>query len=106
SIDCVGQRALEREKASGSSAWAFAGLEIDWLMVEALYARHGLPPQVPAAAWRTSIPIYANGKQVGYATSGTWSPILKRNLALITIEPAYAAPGTSVFIEQTVEHVR
>jgi aminomethyltransferase len=106
SIDCVGQRALEREKGGEQSTWAFAGLEIDWLAVERLHARHGLPPQVPAAAWRASIPIHADGKQVGYATSGTWSPVLKKNLALVTIEPGYAAPGTPVFIEQTVEHVR
>src|SRR5690606_735835 len=31
SIECVGQRALEREKAEKSSAWAFTGLEIDWI---------------------------------------------------------------------------
>lgn len=103
-IACVGQAALERSRRE--PAWVFAGLEIDWNAVEALYASHGLPPQVPTAAWRSSIPIYAEGKQIGYGTSGTWSPILKKNLALVTLLPSYAKPGTAVFIEYSVEHRR
>ena len=52
----------------------------------ALYAAVGLPPQLPAAAWRTSVPLYAGGKQVGYATSGTWSPLLKKYIALAHLQ--------------------
>jgi aminomethyltransferase len=101
----VGMAALAEEKRRGS-AWALVGLDIDWPAIEALYERHGLPPQVPAAAWRSMIPVYAEGRQIGRATSGTWSPVLKRNLALATVESAFATPGTPVSIEWTVEWTR
>ena len=40
------------------------------------------------------------------ATSGTWSPILKRNLALASVEAELAHAGTELFIEWTVEWTR
>jgi aminomethyltransferase len=101
----IGQAAIEAEKERGSP-FAFVGLEIDWPAVEALWAEHGLPPQVPSAAWRSGIPIYHEGRQVGRATSGTWSPTLKKNLALATVQTEVCAPGTTLHIEQTVEWAR
>lgn len=62
---------------------------------------------MPGGAWRTAIPIYNNeGLQVGQGTSGAWSAILKENLALATVESAYAKPGTIMQIEVTVEYER
>ena len=101
----VGQRALEAER-NGPSSWAFRGLVVDWDSLEALYAEVGLPPQLPTAAWRTSTPVFDGGRQVGYATSGCWSPLLKKYLALAHLGSAHAAPGTEVEIEATVEHRR
>ncbi len=101
----IGQAALEAEKKSGSP-WALVGLDIDWPAIESLYALHGLPPHVPSAAWRGGIPLYREGRQVGRATSGTWSPTLKKNLALATVESASSAAGTTIYIEQTVEGAR
>jgi len=101
----VGQRALEKERARGS-AWALRGLVVDWDALEELYADVGLPPQVPAAPWRTSAPVYVGGRQVGYATSGCWSPLLKKSLALAHLETPYAEFGTEVELEVTVEHRR
>jgi aminomethyltransferase len=102
---CVGQAALEREVESGST-WSLCGVNIDWLTIERLFDERGLPPQVPAAAWRSNVPIYGDGRQVGRATSGTWSPILKQNIALATLERAYAAEGSQLHIEWLVEFER
>ncbi len=103
-----GQASLKAEKENGSK-WATVGLDIDWPEMESLYAKRGLPPEVGTHAWRSSIPIYTgSGKntQAGYATSGTWSPILKKNIALATIEKQYDTIGSELHIEMTVEHKR
>jgi aminomethyltransferase len=101
----VGQRALEAERERGSS-WAFRGLVVDWDSLEELFSEVGLPPQLPTTAWRTSTPVYVDGRQVGYATSGCWSPLLKKYLALAHVESPHAEPGTEVALEITVEHRR
>jgi len=102
----VGQAALKAEKARGSKL-AFVGLEYDWDEFEAVFAEFGLPPQVPGHAWRDPVPIYSeSGAQVGKATSGAWSPMLKKNLALGSVKTAYAATGTRLNVEVTVEYER
>jgi aminomethyltransferase len=100
-----GKRALQAERERGP-AWRFAGIEVEWESLEALYAVHGLPPSLPTIAWRASVPIYRDGEQIGYATSGCWSPLLKRYLALAHLRAAQADPGTRVQMEITVEHQR
>lgn len=102
-----GQAALQREAREGAKR-VLVGLDIDWNELEAQFAAYGLPPQAPTAAWRLSIPVYdhGSGRQVGYAHSGAWSPILKKNLALATVEPGYGHLGSTVRFEVTVEHTR
>ena len=102
-----GQRALKAEQAAGPQ-YTLVGLELDWDEQEALYAKQGLPVQVSAGAWRTGIPVYADegSRQIGKATSGTWSPIIKKNLALASVKNEYAQPGTTLKIEYTVEYQR
>lgn len=103
-----GQAALQTEKAQGSK-WAIVGLDIDWPQLETLYYKCGLPPEIGSSAWRSSIPVYTgNDKkiQAGYATSGTWSPILKKNIALATVEKKYDIIGSELQFEVTVEHKR
>jgi aminomethyltransferase len=101
----VGQRALAAERELGSD-WAFRGLVVDWDSLEALFTEVGLPPQLPTTAWRTSTPVYDGGEQVGYATSGCWSPLLKRYIALAHLRSPYAEVGTEVALEMTIEHQR
>ena len=100
-----GQAALRRQKQRGQR-WHFVGLEVDWVSFERLHQERGLAPHVPSIAWRASHPILSDGKQIGYATSGTWSPLLKKYLALGHVEATHAAPGTVVELELTVEHRR
>ena len=102
-----GQRALKNERTNGSQV-AFVGLELDWDDQEALYAKQGLPVRISTAAWRGGVPVYDSkgSRQIGRATSGTWSPIVKKNLALALIKPPYAQPGAKLKIEYTVEYQR
>ena len=101
----VGRRALEREHREGSS-WKMVGLEIDWEGLEREFAAVGMPPQIPASAVRGSIPVYTGPRQVGYASTSTWSPVLKKYIALVHLERPHYEPGTRVEIEITVEHHR
>jgi len=102
----VGQGALLRER-SRPARWRLVGLRYDWDEYESLFADIGLPPQVPAQAWRNAVPVYdSGGRQVGQATSGVWSPQLKCNLALATVQGRYAGVGTELRVEVTVEYRR
>jgi aminomethyltransferase len=101
----IGRDALAAEATRGP-AWQFVGIEVEWDSLETLYADVGLPPRLPGMAWRTSVPVYVDGKQIGYATSGSWSPLLKKYIALAHVEARFAKPGTDVAMEVTVEHHR
>lgn len=102
----IGQAALRREAQRGPRR-KLVGLVYDWDEYEATWAEFGLPPQVPAGAWRTPVPVFSPaGPQVGQATSGAWSPLLKANLALATVDAAQAHRGTRLAIEVTPEFSR
>jgi aminomethyltransferase len=102
----VGREALAAETKKGGAARALVGMEIDWNEVEALYERIGMAPQVPSMASRTAVPVYRGGRHVGKATSTTWSPTLKKMIALATVGGEHSAVGTTLHMEMTVEAVR
>ena len=101
----IGRDALAAEKARGPQ-WQFVGIELDWNSLERLYAGVGLATRLPSAAWRMSVPIYSGGEQVGYATSGGWSPLLKKYIALAHLRAPWFALDTPLEMEITVEHRR
>lgn len=71
-----GRRALVRERDTGSSKWAFVGLE-----VEGNVSAEG------------SI-LYHNQKtEVGVVTGACWSPMLKKSIALAQVERRFAKGG-------------
>jgi aminomethyltransferase len=103
----VGREALvSEEKEKHGTARSLVGLEINWNEVEALYDKMGLAPQVPSMASRVAVPVYRAGKHVGKATSTTWSPTLKKMIALASVEREHGAVGSTLNMEMTVESVR
>jgi len=103
--DFIGKIALEKE-LDRDPEWEFVGIEIEWSELESHYRNAGLAPGLPSTAWRTSTPLYYNRNQVGYATSGTWSPILKRYIALAHLKSDYSQNGTELEFEIKVEHFK
>ncbi len=101
----IGQQALIRE-SKRPPAKQIVGLEIDWNEVERHYEVLGLPPAVSPIASRVAVPVFKNGKQIGKATSSTWSPVLKKMIALATLQGDFIKSGATVEIETTVEAVR
>jgi len=102
----VGREALALEAKKGGPRRRLVGLEINWSEVEALYEKIGMAPQVPGTASRVAVPVYRGGRQVGKATSTTWSPTLKRMIALATINRESAKVGQMLSMELTVEASR
>lgn len=82
------------------------GLEVSLEDYEDLYRQVDLPPHFPLVAWRGGVPVYKDERQVGHATTGAWSPTLKKYIALATIEKEFIEPGTPLDLEVTVEYRR
>ena len=101
----VGREALLREAKKGPER-ARVGLEISWNEVEALYDKMDMAPQVPSMASRVAVPVYRGGKHIGKATSTTWSPTLKKMIALACINRQSAVLDNTLQVEMTVEAVR
>ena len=104
----VGRDALQREKARGA-VWTTVGLVIDVDALEKAYAGFGMPLHLPYTSWNGAAPVYADAdrrKHVGKATSGTWSPILKNYVVIARVKVQHGAPGSRVFVEETIEGQR
>jgi len=101
----IGRTALEEENRRGPKR-LLMGLDINWDDVERLYDAVGLAPQVATTASRVAVPVYRGGLQIGKATSTTWSPTLKKMIALATLNREHASPGTELQMELTVEAAR
>jgi glycine cleavage system T protein (aminomethyltransferase) len=101
----IGREALAEENRRGPSR-SLVGLELHWDDVERLYDKAGLAPQVSSTASRVAVPVYRSGAQIGKATSTSWSPALKKMIALASISSPHARPGTELQMEITVEAVR
>jgi aminomethyltransferase len=101
----VGKSALQRDLKNGV-ARQLVGLEIDWVEVEELHDKFGLTPAAPAQASRVAVPVYHGGKQVGKATTTTFSPLLKKLISLASVETEHSTPGTKLQMEVTIEAQR
>jgi aminomethyltransferase len=80
--DFIGRTALEKAKSDGVKR-TLVGLEI----VERGIARDG---------YRV---LDSSGREIGYVTSGSPAPFLKKNIALAYVPPEFSAIGTAVKVE-------
>ena len=78
----IGRAALEKAKAEGMTR-TLVGLE----MVERGIARDGYKV------------LDGSAREIGYVTSGSPAPFLKKNIALAYLPLEFAAPGTAVKVE-------
>ena len=103
----IGSKALKREKEEGSP-WTLVGLELDWEAIESLHASYEVPPHLAPIACRAGVPLYdpQSELQVGQSTSSTWSPVLKRYVALGQVRSEHAKEGNELAIEYTIEYER
>ena len=101
----IGKAALVRDQKNGV-ARQLVGLEINWLEVEERFDKFGLTPAAPTQASRVAVPVYLGEKQVGKATTTTWSPMLKKMIALASVESADSQLDTKLQMEITIEAVR
>jgi aminomethyltransferase len=103
----IGRRAIERELREGTSRWATVGLWVDWQEFDRLHLERGLvvPKDENPVPWESM--LYGGterDERVGYATSLMYSPVLQRHIAMARVLPEYAAQGSTVHLEITVDH--
>ncbi len=101
----IGRSALEKDSRNGVER-QLVGLEVHWPEVEKLYDKVGLAPQAPSQASRVHVPVYSGSKQVGKATSTTWSPLLKKMISLASVESEHSRIGNQLQMEITIEGIR
>src|SRR5439155_25284093 len=95
----LGREALIDERARRGPSRRLVGLELDWEGIEAAYERHGIPPVLLPGTFGAPVPAYRDGRQVGKATSMTWSPIFKRVVSLALLRSDRSGDGSRVQIE-------
>src|SRR5438094_2318000 len=87
--DFIGRAALEKAKAAGLKR-TLVGIE----PVERGIPRDGYKVQDES------------GKEIGYITSGSYAPFLKKNIALAYVPPQFSAIGSAVWVEIRGQRVK
>jgi aminomethyltransferase len=101
----IGRRAIERELAGATSRWRMTGLVLDWRDYDRIYDAAGLIPPKDHTPVQEELFVYDDDiRQVGYATSFMYSPMLQRHIAMARVRPDLAKPGSSVRLEVDVNH--
>jgi glycine cleavage system T protein (aminomethyltransferase) len=87
--DFIGRAALEKAKAEGLKR-TLVGLE-------------AVDRGIPRDGYKVND---AAGQEIGYVTSGSYAPFLKKNIALAYVPPAHAELGHEVFVEIRGQQVK
>ena len=103
----VGRDALVAARRRGPRR-RVVGLQADWEPIEDAYLAADLMPDLPMTPCREPVPVYSAGdvRQVGRVTTRVWSKLLKRYIAIATVDAALAEPGEEVAMEVTVNFAR
>lgn len=101
----IGRRAIEREMAEGTSRWKTVGIMVDWVDWDRTHNQRGLVPPKDHTPEHGGRMVYDDSLQrIGYTPSFAYSPILQRHIGITRIRPEFAAPGTKVGLEVTIDH--
>jgi aminomethyltransferase len=101
----IGRAALERELRDKTSRWKMTGLVFDWREYDRHFDEAGLIPPKDHTPIDEEYYIYDDdGKQLGYATSQMYSPMLQRHIALARVPLELTKPGSRVKMELAVNH--
>jgi aminomethyltransferase len=101
----IGRAAIERELRDKTSRWKLTGLVFDWREYDRHFDEAGLIPPKDHTPIDEEYYIYDDdGKQLGYATSQMYSPMLQRHIALARVPLELTKPGSRVKIELAVSH--
>jgi aminomethyltransferase len=101
----IGRDAIRHERAAKSSRWKLSGLIVDWREYDRIYDEAGLIPPKHHTPIQDEYHIYDDDlRQLGYATSQMYSPMLQRHIALARVPLDRAAPGSRVKLELAVAH--
>ena len=74
--------------------------------IEGAYAGHGLPPHVSPMVQRSPVPLERDGRRVGFATSITWGPTIKRMVGFGSVPRDASRLGTRLSVDWTIEGER
>jgi aminomethyltransferase len=104
--DFNGRRALLAEQRTGGPERRLVGVELDWAGIEAMHAKHGLAPAISPFVQREPVPVYAQGRQVGRATSIVWGPTIKKMIGFGSVDKQFERLGSRLSVEYSVEGER
>ena len=101
----LGREAITREIADKTSRWKLTGLVLDWSDYDRHFDAAGLIPPKDHTPIEEEYYVYDDDlKQLGYATSLMYSPMLQRHIALARVPLALTSPGSRVKVELAVSH--
>jgi aminomethyltransferase len=101
----IGRAAVERELRDKTSRWKLTGLVFDWRDYDRHFDEAGLIPPKDHTPIDEEYYVYDDdGKQLGYASSQMYSPMLQRHIALARVPLDLTKPGSRVKVELAVNH--
>jgi aminomethyltransferase len=101
----IGRDAIRREIEGKASRWRLMGLLLDWQDYDRHYQDAGLIPPKDHTPIQDEYYIYDDeDRQLGWASSLMYSPVLQRHIGLARVPLDRSKPGSHVRLEYAVSH--